>query len=66
MCQNKNYHNFNECKSFAKSGRKYVGVSIKLSYAHGHFAHSKFVNYELFENAIISTISFDCCKNNAF
>jgi len=66
MCQNKNCHIFNECNFFAKSARKYIGVSIELSYAHGHFAHSKFVNYELFKNVVISTISSGCCKNNAF
>jgi hypothetical protein len=35
-------------------------------YVHGHFAHSKFVNYELFENVVISKIPSNCYKNNFF
>jgi hypothetical protein len=34
-------------------------------YAHGHFAHSKFINYELFDNVVIIK-KINCSKNNAF
>jgi hypothetical protein len=37
-----------------------------MFYVHGHFAHSKFVNYELFENVVISKIPSNCYKNNVF